>query len=160
MSPIIRTLLFTIFIPGFWTVMMPYWLLPRPVHADVRGAGAAGWLPITAGVALYFACAFWGFAVRGEGTPLPMDPPKKLVVVGPYRIVRNPMYWSVAFVILGEAAVFHSVALVDLATVFLVAVNLFVLFIEEPGLRAKFGAEYEEYCRQVPRWLPHIRRPA
>jgi protein-S-isoprenylcysteine O-methyltransferase Ste14 len=160
MSPIIRTLIFTVFVPGFWTVMMPYWLLPRPVRADVRGAGAAGWLLIAAGIALYFACAFWGFALRGRGTPLPLDPPKKLVVVGPYRIVRNPMYWSVAFVMLGEAAVFHSMALVDLAAVFFVAVNLFVLFVEEPGLKAKFGAEYEQYCRQVPRWLPRIRRPA
>jgi protein-S-isoprenylcysteine O-methyltransferase Ste14 len=160
MSPVIRTLLFTIFIPGFWTVLMPYWLLPRPVRPALRGAAAAGWLLIAAGVALYFACAFWGFAVRGRGTPLPLDPPKKLVVEGPYRIVRNPMYWSVAFVILGEAAVFHSVALVDLAAVFLVAVNLFVLFVEEPGLRAKFCAEYEEYCVQVPRWLPRIRRRA
>jgi protein-S-isoprenylcysteine O-methyltransferase Ste14 len=160
MSPIIRTLIFTVFVPGFWTVMMPYWLLPRPVRADVRGAGAAGWLLIAAGIALYFACALWGFALRGRGTPLPLDPPKKLVVVGPYRIVRNPMYWSVAFVMLGEAAVFHSMALVDLAAVFFVSVNLFVLFVEEPGLKAKFGAEYEQYCLQVPRWLPRIRRPA
>jgi protein-S-isoprenylcysteine O-methyltransferase Ste14 len=160
MSPIIRTLIFTVFVPGFWTVMMPYWLLARPVRADVRGAGAAGWLLIAAGIALYFACAFWGFALRGRGTPLPLDPPKKLVVVGPYRFVRNPMYWSVAFVMLGEAAVFHSMALVDLAAVFFVAVNLFVLFVEEPGLKAKFGAEYEQYCLQVPRWLPRIRRPA
>jgi protein-S-isoprenylcysteine O-methyltransferase Ste14 len=160
MSPIIRTLIFTVFIPGFWTVMMPYWLLPRPVRADVRGAGAAGWLLITAGIALYFACAFWGFAVRGRGTPLPLDPPKKLIVVGPYRIVRNPMYWSVAFVMLGEAAIFHSVALLQLVAAFAVGVILFVLSIEEPGLRAKFGAEYEQYCLQVPRWLPRIRRRA
>jgi protein-S-isoprenylcysteine O-methyltransferase Ste14 len=131
--------------------MMPYWLLPRPVRATVRGAGAAGWLLIAAGIALYFACAFWGFALRGRGTPLPMDPPKKLVVVGPYRIVRNPMYWSVAFVMLGEAAVFHSVALLQLVAAFAVGVILFVLFVEEPGLKAKFGAEYEQYCLQVPR---------
>ena len=160
MSPVLRTLIFTIFIPGFWTVLMPYWLLPHPVRADMRGAGALGWLLIAAGIALYFACAFWGFALRGKGTPLPADPPKNLVVVGPYRIVRNPMYWSVALVVLGEAAVFHSVALVDLAAIFLVAVNLFVLFFEEPGLRAKFGTEYEQYCLQVPRWLPRIRRRA
>jgi protein-S-isoprenylcysteine O-methyltransferase Ste14 len=160
MSPVIRTLIFTVFIPGFWTVLMPYWLLPRPVRAYVRRAGAAGWLFIAAGIALYFACAFWGFALRGRGTPLPMDPPKKLVVVGPYRIVRNPMYWSVAFVMLGEAAVFHSVALLQLVAVFAVGAILFVLSIEEPGLRAKFGAEYEQYCLQVPRWLPRIRRPA
>ena len=160
MSPVIRTLIFTVFVPGFWTVMMPYWLLPRPVRADVRGAGAAGWLLIAAGIALYFACAFWGFAVRGRGTPMPLDPPKDLVVVGPYRIVRNPMYWSVAFVMLGEATVFHSVALLQLVAAFAVGVILFVLLIEEPGLKAKFGGEYEQYCRKVPRWLPRIRRSA
>src|SRR5260370_7780895 len=134
MSPVIRTLIFTIFIPGFWTVLMAYWLLPRPVRADVRGAGAAGWLLIAAGITLYFACAFWGFAVRGRGTPLPLDPPKKLVVVGPYRIVRNPMYWSVAFVMLGEAAVVHSVALVDFAAGFFLSREFFFLFVARPGL--------------------------
>jgi protein-S-isoprenylcysteine O-methyltransferase Ste14 len=158
MSPVIRTLIFTIFIPGFWTGMMPYWMLPRGAQPDWGSAGAAGWLLIAAGIALYFACAFWGFAVRGQGTPLPADPPKKLVVEGPYRVVRNPMYWSVALVVLGEAAVFHSVALLDLAAVFFVCVSLFVLFFEEPALRGKFGAEYEEYCRQTPRWLPRFKR--
>lgn len=160
MSPVIRTLIFTIFIPGFWTVMMPYWLLPRGVWPAFGGPAAAGWLLIAAGIALYFACAFWGFAVRGHGTPLPLDAPKKLVAVGPYRIVRNPMYWSVAFVMLGEAAVFHSGALLQLVAAFAVGVILFVVSIEEPGLRAKFGAEYEQYCVQVPRWLPRIRRRA
>jgi protein-S-isoprenylcysteine O-methyltransferase Ste14 len=156
MSPVIRTLIFTVFIPGFWTVMMPYWMLPRGVRPDLRGAGAAGWLLIAAGIALYFACAFWGFAVRGKGTPLPLDPPKKLVVVGPYRVVRNPMYWGVGSVVLGEAAIFHSVALAELAVVFAVGVILFVLLFEEPALRRKFGEEYEEYCRRVPRWLPRL----
>jgi protein-S-isoprenylcysteine O-methyltransferase Ste14 len=156
MSPIIRTLIFTVFVPGFWTMMLPYWLLPRGVQPDVRGAGAAGWLLIAPGIALYFACAFWGFAVRGQGTPLPLDPPKKLVVEGPYRVVRNPMYWSVAFVMLGEAAVFHSVALLRWVAVFFVGASLFTLFIEEPTLKQKFGAEYEEYCRQVPRWIPRV----
>ena len=160
MSPVIRTLIFTVFIPGFWTVMMPYGILPRGLRPDLRGAGAAGWLLIAGGIALYFACAFWGFAVRGKGTPLPLDPPKRLVVVGPYKVVRNPMYWSVDFVILGEAAVFHSVALLDLAVVFFVCVNLFVLFFEQPALRDKFGAEYEEYCRRVPGWVPRFKRLA
>jgi protein-S-isoprenylcysteine O-methyltransferase Ste14 len=157
MSPIIRTLVFTIFVPGFWTVLMPYWLLPQGIKPDMHGAGAAGWLLIGAGAALYLACAFWGFAIRGKGTPLPLDPPKKLVVEGPYRLVRNPMYWSVASVMLGEAAVFHSLALAELAAAFAVGVILFVLLYEEPELRQKFGAEYEEYCRRVPRWLPRLR---
>ncbi len=160
MSPVLRTLIFTVFVPGFWTVMMPYWLLPRGARPALSRAGATGWLLIAAGIVLYFACAFWGFALRGKGTPLPADPPKKLVVDGPYSVVRNPMYWSVACVILGEAAVFHSVALLDLAVVLLVVASLFVLIFEEPVLRRKFGEEYEEYCRRVPRWLPRFRRPA
>src|SRR5882724_4392345 len=122
MSPVIRTLIFTVFIPGFWTVLMPYWLLPRPVRAYVRRAGAAGWLPIGAGIALYFACAFWGFAIRGKGTPLPFDPPKKLVAEGPYAVVRNPMYWSVLFVMLGESEIFHSMVFAEWAAGFFVAV--------------------------------------
>ncbi len=157
MSPVLRTLIFTIFVPGFWTVAMPYWLVPRGTPPDLHGAGAVGGVLIAAGFALYFACAFWGFALRGRGTPLPMDPPKKLVVEGPYRIVRNPMYWSVAFVMLGEAAVFHSLALVELVAAFAVGVNVFVLLYEEPALRRKFGEEYEAYSKRVPRWLPRPR---
>ena len=157
MSPVLRTLIFTIFVPGFWTVAMPYWLVPRGTRPDLHGVGAVGGVLIAAGIALYFACAFWGFALRGRGTPLPLDPPKKLVVEGPYRIVRNPMYWSVAFVMLGEAAVFHSLALVELVAAFAVGVNVFVLLYEEPALRRKFGEEYEAYCKRVPRWLPRLR---
>jgi protein-S-isoprenylcysteine O-methyltransferase Ste14 len=157
MSPVIRTVIFTIFVPGFWTVAMPYWVLPRGTRPDLHGAGALGWPLMAVGIALYFACAFWGFALRGKGTPLPLDPPKKLVVEGPYGVVRNPMYWSVAFVMFGEAAVFHSRALAGLAIVFFVGVNVFVLAAEEPLLRHKFGAEYVEYCQRVPRWLPRLR---
>jgi protein-S-isoprenylcysteine O-methyltransferase Ste14 len=157
MSPFLRTLIFTTLVPGFWTVAMPYWLLPRGTPLDLHGAGAAGILFIAVGVALYFACAFWGFALRGKGTPAIFDPPKKLVEEGPYRIVRNPMYWSVAFVLLGEALVFHSLTLAGLAAALFAGANLFVLFYEEPVLRRKFGAEYEDYCRRVPRWLPRLK---
>lgn len=157
MSPIFRTLIFTVLAPGFWTVVLPYWLLPRGTRPDVRGARATGWLLIGAGIALYFACAFWGFAIRGKGTPLPLDPPKKLVAEGPYAIVRNPMYWSVLFVMLGEAEIFHSLVFAEWAAGFFVRVDLFVLFFEEHTLKHKFGAEYEDYCNRVPRWIPRVR---
>lgn len=157
MSPVIRTIIFTVLIPGFWTVLLPYWLAPRGRRPDLLGAGAVGWLLIVAGAALYFVTAFWGFAIRGQGTPLPIDAPKKLVVEGPYRVVRNPMYWAVASVMLGEAAVFDSVALVEWAAGFFAGTVLFVLFVEEPSLRQKFGEEYEEYCRNVPRLFPRLR---
>jgi protein-S-isoprenylcysteine O-methyltransferase Ste14 len=154
MSPVLRTVVFTIFVPGFWIVLMPYWLIPSGSRPVVRGAGAVGWLLIAAGLALYFVCAFWGFALGGQGTPAPIDPPKKLVVEGPYRVVRNPMYWGVGLVVLGEAIVFHSRALAYVVAYFVVGVNLFVLLYEEPALKRKFGEEYAEYCRRVPRWLP------
>ncbi|HKW56677.1 MAG TPA: isoprenylcysteine carboxylmethyltransferase family protein [Candidatus Acidoferrum sp.] len=157
MSPVIRTFVFTVFIPGFWTVVLPYWVLPRGIQPDLHGAGAAGWLLMAAGAALYFTTAFWGFAIRGKGTPLPLDPPKKLVVEGPYRVVRNPMYWAVALVMVGEAVVFHSLLFAEWAAGFLLAAGLFVLLVEEPSLKRKFGEEYEAYCRQVPRWLPRLR---
>jgi protein-S-isoprenylcysteine O-methyltransferase Ste14 len=156
MSPFLRTLVFTVFVPGFWTVLVPYWVVRRGARLDLRGAAVAGGLLVVAGVALYLMCAFWGFALRGKGTPAPIDPPKKLVVEGPYRIVRNPMYWSVSFVILGEALAFRSLALAEIGCVFFGFAALFVMVYEEPILREKFGAEYEDYCRRVPRWLPRF----
>ena len=157
MSPFLRTLVFTVFVPGFWTVLVPYWLVGRSPRLDLRGAGAAGFVLVVAGVALYLICAFWGFALRGKGTPAPIDPPKKLVVEGPYRIVRNPMYWSVAFVMLGEALVFRSLPLAEIGCVFFAGTALFVMVYEEASLRVKFGAEYDAYCRRVPRWIPRFR---
>jgi protein-S-isoprenylcysteine O-methyltransferase Ste14 len=133
---------------------MPYWLLPGGTRPDFHGFGAAGLVLIACGIGLYIATAFWGFALRGGGTPAPIDPPKKLVVVGPYRVVRNPMYWGVLFMLLGEAIVFRSRALAWLGLLLFAGAMLFVLVYEEPVLRRKFGAEYEEYCRRVPRWLP------
>ena len=136
---------------------MPYWVVGRSPRLDWHGAGAAGFVLVVAGVALYLMCAFWGFALRGKGTPAPIDPPKKLVMEGPYRIVRNPMYWSVLFVMLGEALVFRSLPLAEIGCVFFACTALFVMVYEEPSLRVKFGAEYEEYCRRVPRWIPRFR---
>jgi protein-S-isoprenylcysteine O-methyltransferase Ste14 len=155
MSAVFRTLIFTVLVPGFWTVVLPYWLVPRGTRPDI--SCAAGWLLIVAGGALYFVCAFWGFAIRGKGTPAPIDPPKKLVEEGPYGVVRNPMYWGVASVMLGEATVFHSLALAEWAAGLFVCAYVFVLLVEEPTLRKKFGADYEEYCRRVPGWIPRLR---
>jgi protein-S-isoprenylcysteine O-methyltransferase Ste14 len=157
MSPSFRTLIFTIIAPGFWTVLVPYWVLGRGARLELRGAAVAGGLLVVAGVALYLMCAFWGFALHGKGTPAPFDPPTKLVVEGPYRVVRNPMYWSVACVMLGEALASRSVAFAEIGCVFFACAALFVMVYEEPMLRHKFGAEYEAYCRQVPRWIPRLR---
>ncbi len=88
-----------------------------------------------------------------------MAPPQKLVVVGFYRYVRNPMYlgflagWTGLWVVFGRA----SKTALEVAAVTVIAVTLFVWLYEEPTLRRMFGAEYEDYCRNVPRWLPRLR---
>ena len=95
-----------------------------------------------------------GFAADGRGTPAPTAPTERLVVGGPYRYVRNPMYLAVGAVIAGQALLLASLALLVYLAVFAVAVVLFVKIYEEPTLRATFGAEYEAYCAEVPAWWP------
>jgi protein-S-isoprenylcysteine O-methyltransferase Ste14 len=118
------------------------------------------WLGLAAigiGVVLLGAC-IWEFAHRGRGTLSPVDPPSELVVEGLYRYVRNPMYLSVTVIVLGEALLSGSRALLAYWAVWFVAANLFVIGYEEPTLRRRFGPAYERYRAKVGRWLP--RRPS
>lgn len=112
-------------------------------------------LLVLLGGTLYFWC-LWGFAVLGRGTPAPIDPPKRLVVRGPYRHVRNPMYLCLLAVILGWSVLFKSLPLLLYALAVGAAFHLFTVLYEEPHLRKVFGAEYEDYLARVPRWLPHV----
>jgi protein-S-isoprenylcysteine O-methyltransferase Ste14 len=95
------------------------------------------------------------FVAIGKGTPAPFDPPRRLVVRGPYRFVRNPMYLGGALALAGAALFYQSLLLLAYGSIFLFAACLFVLFYEEPTLRRTFGADYEAYRRHVGRWLPH-----
>jgi protein-S-isoprenylcysteine O-methyltransferase Ste14 len=94
------------------------------------------------------------FAREGEGTLAPWDPTRKLVVRGPYRYVRNPMIVGVLAVVLGEAALFGSPALAAWAALFFAINAVWFPVVEEPGLVRRFGDDYEDYRRHVPRWLP------
>jgi protein-S-isoprenylcysteine O-methyltransferase Ste14 len=143
---------------GLW-----FWLLPAWLGFHVEMAGAARWrwiaaVPSVLGFAMALRCV-WDFGWTGRGTPAPMMPPKRLVVVGFYRYVRNPMYvgffagWAGLWVVFGRA---NLTAMIVAATA-LLAVALFVLLYEEPTLRRKFGPDYEEYCRNVRRWVPRLR---
>jgi protein-S-isoprenylcysteine O-methyltransferase Ste14 len=110
------------------------------------------------GFAVALRCV-WDFGWTGHGTPAPIAPPQRLVVVGFYRHVRNPMYvgfaagWIGLWVIFGHA---NAVLIAAVAAVAL-GIHLFVCFYEEPILRGKFGEDYEEYCRNVRRWWPRGR---
>jgi len=103
------------------------------------------------------ALALWcivTFAWVGRGTPAPFDPPRKLVVQGPYRYVRNPMYLGAALALCGAALFYRSTLLFGYAGLFLLATHVFVVWYEERTLARLFGAEYEAYRAQVGRWLP------
>lgn len=94
------------------------------------------------------------FVDIGEGTHAPFDPPRKLVVRGLYRRVRNPMYLIYTFIIAGEALVFASWELLLYAFAFLGVAHLYVTTVEEKQLAARFGDEWSAYARDVRRWLP------
>lgn len=156
LGPILQTIVFTIVVPGSVLVLIPRWVVGGFPNPQRDALTAVGVVTIAAGVAIYFRCA-WEFAVRGLGTPAPIAPTKFLVTTALHRYVRNPMYIGVFSVILGEAAVFHSLRLLAYAAFFCVPVELFVVFYEEPTLRRQFGESYEEYRRTVPRWIPNLR---
>lgn len=127
--------------------------------AGVTRPAAMGWeqmagaLVCSAGVVLALSCVV-AFAWIGKGTPAPFDPPRKLVVRGPYRLVRNPMYIGVAAALAGAALYYESPALLAFVAGFLVVTHLFIVLYEEPTLRRMFGPEYAAYCAQVHRWMP------
>jgi protein-S-isoprenylcysteine O-methyltransferase Ste14 len=154
-GPILKTLLFAIFVPGTVLLLVPYLLLAKDVP---KPAGLVNWLalgPGALGAAILLKCA-WDFAVVGLGTPAPFDPPKSLVVRGPYRFVRNPMYVGVDLVLFSEALLFSSLKLLSYGLLVGAGFLLFVLTYEEPTLRKKFGASYQAYCQAVPRWIPRL----
>ena len=153
LAPILKTLLFTIVVPGTVGGYVPYLLLGPRAHAELGGVGVLGALAIAIGTAGYLSCA-WNFAYRGLGTPAPLDPPKTLIVQGLNRYIRNPMYVSVLLVILGQAALFRAPLLVLYGAFMWTCAHLFVVFYEEATLRKTFGPQYDEYRKRVPRWMP------
>jgi len=155
--PIVNTVLFTIVAPGTVTVVIPRWLLRSVAGSTTGPLTWLGALVVIVGAAVYFRCA-WEFAVRGLGTPAPIAPTKYLVTTALHRHVRNPMYIGVFLILIGEAAFFHSIKLLEYAALFTVIVEFFVLFYEEPTLHRQFGDSYDEYRRTVPRWIPRFRK--
>ena len=102
------------------------------------------------------------FPKFGNGTPAPWDPTTKMIVTGPYAYVRNPMITGVVLILISEALMLGSLVIGIWAVVFLVINMFYFPLSEEPGLRKRFGKEYEEYCKNVPRYIPRLTpwRPA
>ena len=121
--------------------------------AAIGASQVGGMLLGASGAALAITCILT-FVFVGTGTPAPFDPPRRLVVRGPYRLIRNPMYVGAALALVGAALFYQSIPLLGYAGLFLVITHVFVVFYEEPTLRRTFAADYDAYCRQVGRWWP------
>jgi protein-S-isoprenylcysteine O-methyltransferase Ste14 len=155
---VLRTLVYATAFVGFLLIYLPARVLAsagieRPV--SVGAMQIAGILIGSLGAALTAWCVI-SFIALGKGTPAPFDAPRRLVVRGPYRFLRNPMYAGAATAIAGAALFYGSVGLLAYIAAFLLAFHLFVIFYEEPALRSKFGAAYGDYCHRVHRWWPHL----
>lgn len=156
MFVLLRTITYATFFIGFLLIYLPSRVLlwSGIVRPAIQAPQIAGIALATAGALLALWCVA-AFVHIGKGTPAPFDPPRRLVVRGPYRFVRNPMYIGAALALAGAALFYRSVFLLGYDCIFLLAFSAFVLFYEEPALRRTFGADYDAYCRSVPRWLPH-----
>lgn len=159
----LRHLLAIAILPFTATVIVPAWIARRagielsagesPAQLLVQFVG----LILSSGAALLVASSIRHFATEGKGTLAPWDPPRRLVVHGPYRFVRNPMISGVAFVLVGEAMLLLSPPHAAWAVAFIVVNLIYIPLFEEPQLADRFGEAYREYCRHVPRLVPRLR---
>ena len=153
----LRTLVWLI-LPVTILVLIPCLIQRASRHACVWHGGPWQWLGawlIVNGVGLAVWCVNL-FNVQGQGTPLPFNPPKRFVVSGPYRHVRNPMMLGALLILGGEDLACESVVLWLYLLVIMTLAHLVVRFWEEPELIRRFGEPYREYQRQVPRWIPRL----
>lgn len=154
----LRSIVWAILLPGMIAGYIPWRFFGvSRVHVEFGNPlQVLALISIGAGVVLLGTC-IWEFGSMGRGTLSPADPAKELVVQGLYRYVRNPMYLSVSAIVLGEALLARSLALLGYWAGFFAAANLFVIFYEEPTLRRQFGESYQRYTERVGRWLPRWR---
>jgi protein-S-isoprenylcysteine O-methyltransferase Ste14 len=142
-------------LPFTVTVVVPALIIWWQGEVSVWWGSVGGVVLLAVGLVLV-VWTIWLFSSVGEGTLAPWDPTRKLVVRGPYRHVRNPMISGVAFVLAGEATLLGSKALALWFAAVVLVNAIYIPLVEEPGLRRRFGAEYDAYAASVPRWLPRV----
>lgn len=156
MTVLVRAITYATLFIGLVLVFLPAQVLSRAGVAGPARFGApqlAGTTVAAAGATLAIWCILT-FALVGRGTPAPFDPPRRLVVRGPYKCVRNPMYLGAGLALAGAALFYETAVLWAYSAGFLLLMHLLVVLYEEPTLRRTFGQDYETYCQHVRRWLP------
>ncbi len=152
LNAVLFFLIFMVALPWLAHHLIPFAI---PIPKGLRTPVAS--LFFVVGVAIWLGCLD-AFSRHGRGTPLPMDAPRHLVTGSLFSFVRNPIMVGELLVIWAEALYVASVGVVLYAAAISVAAHLSVVYVEEPELRRRFGEQYDDYCRDVPRWLPRLRR--
>ena len=155
---LLRAVIYSALFIGFFLVYIPARIVGKCGDlriADFEAPQIVGISITVTGAAIALWCV-GTFALSGRGTPAPFDPPRRLVIRGPYRFVRNPMYVGAVLALVGSALFYASYAALGYAVFFFVCLHLLVVFYEEPALRRTFGSDYDEYCRKVKRCLQSI----
>lgn len=142
-------------VAGLGAGYIPLALLPKSPQIET-GVWAYLAVPLWLGGAVMALWCFADFTFKGHGTPNPIDPPKELVTSGLYRYVRNPIYVATLTIIGGHFLWFKTIWMPAYGAAVFLGFHLFVTLYEEPTLKKKFGAAYENYCRSVPRWIPRL----
>ncbi len=152
-----------VILPGTVLVFVPAWILrltagSSMAMAPAEFAGVRFWIGFVAGV-VGLVLVVWTarlFLTVGEGTPAPWAPPSRLVVLGPYRYVRNPMIKGVFRILLAEALLLGSWPIAGWMLVFFLVHTIYLTRFEEPALERRFGEDYRRYKANVPRWVPRV----
>jgi protein-S-isoprenylcysteine O-methyltransferase Ste14 len=163
MTRLARHLLAVTALPFVVAVVVPTWLAGRygaPLRVaaawPLRLAQLAGLASVIVGL-LLFVASLRRFAADGEGTLAPWDPPRRLVISGPYRYARHPMISGVFCILLGESLILLSRPHATWMLLFLAINAVYLPLVEEPRLMRRFGAPYGEYRRHVPALIPRLR---
>ena len=155
---LLGTLGFLFVLLPIFLALIPFIILTSSNHVNVFDLGEfrfLGLVPIALGVIVYLWCSF-AFVSTGKGTPIHTMPPKKFVVQGLYRYIRNPMYLGCCLVLTGETLLFQSRGLLIYLLIMFGIFNIRLMVSEEPGLRKRFGDSYIQYCKSVGRWIPRL----
>ena len=108
----------------------------------------------------WFICGWTALSfIRTKGTPVPFNPPPKLITTGLYAHIRNPMLLGLFIFLIGLGIILGSLSLIFIFTPLFVLINVFYLkVVEEKEMEKKFGGEYLEYKKKVPMFIPKIKR--
>lgn len=144
-------------LPFTVTVIIPYFCYHKnqSLFANHAILKLTGIILILAGLALFLWTVYL-FRTFGKGTLAPWSPTQELVVEGPYKYCRNPMITGVFFILSGETLLLNSSAILICAVVFLLVNTIYFILKEEPDLYKRFGEEYLNYKKKVPRWIPNF----